>query len=602
MRFPFSIAAGCALAVMLADGARAVVLYDEGQLTFDGVTLLRDKDDPKSYYYIPPYPRVSIDRATGVPEMLLAVYVGEKEAASGGIFHFLFTLELPADMLQGIRRQLGEDVAGAVLRGPVPLLVEADEEQQGSPPSFRVISSVVATGGDVESRLITSGAAPITPGSKAAVAARLDAASATLLQKSLTGGTSDVSVSVTAYYEAAVQGYQGRVFANLETVYRHFLSLQNRQVRFTKREIRSQTDELVRNGVVEVEVTNRAGLPVAAGQAAGLLDAVTSKLVDMLFDTTTGLSQIPEREPVPRDIVRERQKQGYFFDVFGGHDNPKYVTDNQFTLRRREDVRRGTFSMRFTHNTTIKVPFNAAGNIRGFFEQWSRDSRVYKLVTPQDSVFERREVLFQVDPDYYDAFRSVINSASVTVRKRYGRDGLQDYTKEIRFSQEDVRNAAFSKALTYPVLGLTGTAADEYEYRVVWGFRGGKVVGVPDDAQKFLTSSRGIVELVPPKDRVRVYVEVEENRLAAAGVRRASLTVEHKLLGRRHLFSRSVRPEEAKDNYLEASFLADEGSSYRYRTSWLLDGNRTEQSDWQDGSGLELAVVLTAPPRPAANP
>ena len=51
MRFPFSIAAGCALAVMLADGARAVVLYDEGQLTFDGVTLLRDKDDPKSVSY-----------------------------------------------------------------------------------------------------------------------------------------------------------------------------------------------------------------------------------------------------------------------------------------------------------------------------------------------------------------------------------------------------------------------------------------------------------------------------------------------------------------------------------------------------------------------
>jgi hypothetical protein len=596
-----SVRAAVFLALGVAWPARlpAVVLYDQGQLTIDGVTLLRDKDDPRSYYYIPPHPRVSVDRATGIPEMLLALYVGDKEDTSGGLFHFLFTLELPEERVRALGRKLAEAAPGAVLRGPVPLLIDQGEEHEAT-PSFRLISSVVATGGDVDSKVVTSGRAPITPGSKAAVAARLDARSATLLHKSLTAATSDVSVSITAYYEAAVQGYEGRVTADLETAYRHFLSLSNRQSAYTKRELRSQTDELVRNGVVDVEVSNRGGLPLETTQASGLLDMVTSKLIDMLFDTTTGLSQLPEREPVPRDIVRERQKQGYFFDVFGGHDNPRYVTDNQFTLRRREDVRRGTFAMRFAHDTTIKVPFNSAGNIRGFFEEWSKDSRVFKIVTPQDSVFERREVVFQVDPDFYDAFKSVINSASITVRKRYPPEVAQAYVKEVRFSQEDVRNGTFSKPLAYPLLGLDGDEGNRYEYRVVWGFRGGKVVAVPEGADKYEASARGVVDLTPPKDKVSVYLEIDEAALVDAKVRRASLTVEYRLLGRRHLLSQSVRPDESKENFVQTSFLADPGTAYRYRLNWLLDGNRTVEGEWQAGGGQELAVVLTPPPAPAA--
>ena len=67
-----------------------------------------------------------------------------------------------------------------------------------------MISSVLSNrSGDraLTRSLVTSGAAPLSPGSRAAVAAVLSPEGATLLWDSLKGATSDVSIGIRAYYE-----------------------------------------------------------------------------------------------------------------------------------------------------------------------------------------------------------------------------------------------------------------------------------------------------------------------------------------------------------------------------------------------------------------
>ena len=137
---------------------------------------------------------------------------------------------MPPERVESITAELQQKVPGAKVKGPVPLRAEGDEESGGA--SFSVISSTVTqtTGGDsFTSSLVSSGIAPVTPGSQAAVAARLNQHGATLLWESLRQPTSDISVSINASYEAALPAYRGKVFAEIETVYEHMFKIFNRQ-------------------------------------------------------------------------------------------------------------------------------------------------------------------------------------------------------------------------------------------------------------------------------------------------------------------------------------------------------------------------------------
>jgi len=151
-----------------APTGHAVVMYDEGREIVDGVSFLRDKEDPLAYHYLPTIPSVVIDPKTNRPKISLVKFVDPKGETSGGLIHFLFSLDLPPERIEELSEQL------ATIKGPVILRAEGDEDAGGA--SFKIISSTITenTGGDsFTTSVVSSGIAPVTPGSQAAVAARL---------------------------------------------------------------------------------------------------------------------------------------------------------------------------------------------------------------------------------------------------------------------------------------------------------------------------------------------------------------------------------------------------------------------------------------------
>ena len=88
--------------------AEAVVMYEEGREIIDGISLLRDKEDPTAYYYLPDIPRVALDRNTGEPKMLFVKFIDPKGTTSGGLIHFLFGLDLPPDRIEELNQKLKE--------------------------------------------------------------------------------------------------------------------------------------------------------------------------------------------------------------------------------------------------------------------------------------------------------------------------------------------------------------------------------------------------------------------------------------------------------------------------------------------------------------
>ncbi len=583
------------IAIILNMPVHAVVMYDEGREFVDGVSLLRDKDAPNDYYYLPTAPNVVIDRVTGKPKISLVKFVDPEGDTSGGLVHFLFSLDLPPERIETLNVELAKKRPGASIKGPVVLRAEGDEDSGGA--SFKIISSTVSQQGGEDSftsSLVSSGVAPVTPGSQAAVAARLNEQGATLLWESMQQPTSDISVSINASYEAALPAYRGRVFANIETVYEHMFKVQNKQAGYSKSELRKQTDEMVRNGVIEVDITDRNGLGIDSSQLSGIMNLVTDKLVNMIFDTSQGLSKLPEQQKIPSNVVRGRQKRGFLGRLFAGSGNQKYITDDQYTLREKKDVKRGTFSMVFTQNTTIKVPFNSTGNISGLYESWADDETLFRVVNLNDAAFDRREVFFEVDPGMYQAFQDNINSVSVSMVKKYpGKMNQADFTGELVFNQNDVKEGSFSKSLVYPRLGMSGSDWTNYQFRTLWSFRGGKTVGVPEKLSELQDGNAPSISLSPPAQLTRIEVDGDSTSMLDGKIRRAMIEFKYSLLGEKKNKSVALLPE-SEEILQTISLLHDTQSNIQYRVRWYgKNGNHS-----QDWTVLDDTYLFLLPPVP----
>ena len=408
-----------AVLLMAAAPVNAQVNYDTGQRMIDGIQLLQGVSDPLAHYYVPQYPRLA-SKPDGTLELLCLKYVDAAGGANGGLFHALIEFSLPQDTIDAIEKKLRTQVPGARIAGPVPLMqaLESGEEGVGS---FQIVSAILKTRdkGPSAADVITSGRAPLTLNSRAVVAAMLNQQAATLLWDSLSSPTSDVSVAIHAYYEAAVKGYNARVTAEVEAIYTHFSRVLNQQEGYTRRHVRSVVDDLQRKGDLKVEVLDRsAGLGIKADDMAGILQMVTDKLVELMFDSKTGWAADPEREAVlERDQIQLRQQRGFLTRLFKGSGNQRYVTDDQYVLKNRRDIRRSVFSLTLAKSSTIKVPVDTAGNLGGLYAALKDDPRYFRVVDLSDPAFEFRPVHFQVDGDYVDAFQDTINFVSVNFRK-----------------------------------------------------------------------------------------------------------------------------------------------------------------------------------------
>ena len=405
-------------------------------------------------------------------------------------------------------------------------------------------------------------------GSKAVVAARLSPTAATLLWESLTGPTSDVSVELHAYYEAILEAYGARVTADVETVYSHFSRIQNKQKDYTRRQLRRVVDELHQNGVLKVEELDRTtALGIKEKSLSGILSAVTDKLTELMFDHETGWSKSPEREAaVEANQILGRQERGWFSSTFGGTEDTKYYTDDQFVLKRREDVQQRSFSLILSQNTSIKVPVDTAGNLHAVFTDFNDRDRYFRVVNTDDPDFEFREVHFQLDNDYASAFADTLNLVTVSVRKLYAEQPA--FTKALVFTHQSVAEAKTLQHISFPRLGVPNDDWTAFDYRVRWSFRDGTEIEEPRQANQWLRSKQPAVSLRPPLDVRKVMVDADQTTMTEAGFRTAIVEFAVILNSKAKVAKTAViRASEASASK-ETLLYFDRGEPVTYRIEW----------------------------------
>ena len=527
------------ICILIFENAQAQVKYDEGAVYIKGVTLLQDRNNDKDYYYLPQYPRLST-KEDGTFEFLCLKYVGEKTEKSGGLFHALIRFDLPDTLISTLQKELRKISPGARIAGPVPLMQPKKDDPEIVTPSFDIVSAILSNkeGENAMTRtVVTSGYAPLTPGSKAAVASLLNQNGATLLWNSFTGPNSDVSVSLHGYYEAAVRAYNAIVTAEMNVIYCHFSQMTAKQEGYNKKQIRQVIDDLQKKGGLKVEVFDRsAGLGIKTSDMDGILSLITNKLTEIMFDTKTGWSKEPEMvDPNlgfdPRGRQGDKTESGQVIsdigdamsDVMGSlpilgwfspkrekNTNPQYITDNQYVMKDIKNIRTQKFYLNLSKSTTIKVPFHTAGNLGGLYAELGEDEKYFRIVNMDDPDFQKREINFQLDTKFNDAFDEIINFVSVVFRKKYG-NGQEDVTSQIMINGDDLKKGITSKSITYPRLGITNSDWLNYEYQVVWSFKGRQdVVRYPKEINKWISTADASIPLSPPL--VKEFIEIDGDR------------------------------------------------------------------------------------------
>lgn len=575
----------------------ALVKYDEGRITINGIQLLQDSEDPLAYYYLPDYPRISIDE-NGAFEIMCMKYIGQGNNTNGGLFHALIQFDLPKEIVEEVEAELQKQFSGARIVGPVPLKQVMDSGDDGL-ARFKIVSSIL-TNIDGENpftqNVITSGHAPLLPNSKAAIAAKLSQEGITLLWESLQGTTSDVSVVINGYYEAKVKGYNATITAEMSTIYEHYSKLYSYQQGYTKRQLRKVTDEMVQNQQLKIEVFDRSkSLGIKTGDMDAILNLVTDKLIELMFNAELGWAKQPEKETaVEQGQIKGRQKRGWFSKVFGGAKNEKYVSDNQFVIKKREDIRVHKFYLNLSKSTTIKVPVFSSGNIGGLYQvfQEGEENIYFKVVNLEDVDFLKREIIFQLDGEYVESFNEILNSVSVSFKKTYG-ENQNDVTRDILLKRDDLKNGKDYKTVFYPRLGVKSADWLDYEYRLSWNLKGEtKSISIPSSEEKWIKSNDASIVLNPPFAKKTVQIDADRTFFDEAGF--ASCTVRFFVIlnGNAALQKTVILRRDDVENTNKINLYFDKDEPIAYQVNWY--GKKQIE---QEAQSLESDYLFLMPPQ-----
>ena len=571
--------------LLLPMGLMSQVNYDEGRLMVNGIQLLQDSNQPDTYYYIPDYPRLAT-KEDGDFELMCTKYIGQEGNASGGLFHTLIQFDLPEEVLNELEKELKEKKGGAKIAGPVPMKQALKDGEDGI-ASFKIVSSIlnnVDGKNPFTQNVITSGHAPLYKNSKAAIAAKLNQEGATLLWESLQGKTSDISVVVSGYYEAKVKGYNAVVSADMSTIYEHYSKVYSNQKEYTKRQMRKITDEMVQQQKLNIDVFDRSsGLGIKTDDMSSILSLITDKLIELMFDAEMGWAKQPEKETaVEQGQILGRRKRGFFSKVFGGARDEKYVTDNQFVLKNRSDIKVNKFYLNLSKSTTIKVPVYSSGNISGLYEVFKEDpsskDKYFRVVNLDDVDFSKREIIFQLDGEYVDTFNEILNSVTVSFKKHYGEDH-SDVTKDIIINRTDLEAGKDYKNIFYPRLGIKESDWLDYEYQISWNLKGNnKTIRLPKSEDKWLKANDASIALTPPFKKRTVQIDADRTFFKDAEVQACSVRFFTILNGQPNPQGTVVLRKNDTENTSKINLYHDANEPVAYQVNWYKKSGSTTES------------------------
>lgn len=526
-------------------------------------SLKRGYAPASDYYYLPTNLRIS-KGPDGTPEFLFLKFTTEAResegGASGAIMHFLMTWGLTSQQEAAVLAELKKKDPGARLRGAVPL------EPAGETGSFRVFSATLSDDSMAQS-VVTSGKAPLLPGGKAAVAARLTATGAQLLAAAFekTSSITDVSIELDYSYQTLSPGAKGSVTfdwdklltdrerieadwtATTETHYEvdcYFIFCavtSEDEVSYSYEEMQEHFRFLEEHEVIHFDwqETVREG------------DERIEKVREAFFQFFLDKMAAPT-EPAPGQGEGEDEQQA---QAQPKQEGPPY----HFKREAVESVlERGTEVFSLEARFSVRQQLGLVGNLSTWYDEVRDNPKCVASVNLNDPFFQHRDIHFILDLDARDMFDEEVNYVTVNVRKK--RDTGNDFEDHVTIDARYIDQQGINSTLTYA--RGEDSNPETYEYQAQWSLRGGHLY--PPRPQWTRGSWEGVT-LAPPVVPRTIEVEGSLEDMLASGVTRLTVQIHYPKFGEEVEENIHLSPARGESLVEHRIFVDRNARGYAYR-------------------------------------
>ncbi len=526
----------------------SLTLSDGTQVTLFGKAISLSDKKSKNYYYLPTEPRLSV-KPDGTPQFMFLKYTTDETADQGGIsgalLHMLMewgltpTQRAEVDLILKTGKQGAEK--GSLLKGAADVVPDGDQ-------SFRVISAVLSDN-EMAPTVITSSKAPTLPGSKIAVATKLDANGAQLLAATFEKGRSitDLSIELGFKYTVRMPGAKGYAKIHWDKMKTQFEKDSAAYVKGTKKKSRGGMFGFIIDTHIgrKTEVTGRSydemhesvesfvkndfiTLKWEEGMSDDRITKMREAFYDYFLDKMSNTTETDELVP-----PSPQEKEAMPNIKYG----KKYTYNRTFF---KSNFKSGTKTFRFDAKLAVNKYFSVTGNLASWYDGVRDNEKCVSTVFLNDPFFQHRSINFVLDLDAEDIFKDEINYVTVNVRKK--RNSGNDFKKSLTIDRAYLEENGITGAINYA--RGEDKNADVYEYKTQWSLRGGNIY--PENPPYQKGDWEGVT-LYPPIVPRTIEFEADAQELVDMGFRRATLQVRYYKYGK-----------EVEDN-ISLKILQDEG-------------------------------------------
>lgn len=597
--------------------APSVILSDGTQVLL--MESINSTNAIPKYRYLPLTPRL-VKKPDGTPVFLYASYNKSKRNNDtgadqvGAILNFSMTYGLDdakqlAELAQKIRNT---DIKkgpifkpNALLDGPIFVKPESDKD------SFFITSATLGSE-DLTRKVVTTGKAPLFPGSQVAAAARLTGDGAQIFENTLTKGkgAADLAVSFNLAFDAMMPAVDAkitidwsRLHNNVDSYSAQFkdrltsvdananvnywglvkgsanVTVNDRKI--SKEEGKAFYDFLLEKSVIKFEskqlVSGDAEQKIIDGFFATFLEMIAKK-ENPPDPSANRQSLVPpdmsHLEKLQKDPAKAKEDSGFFggVNVAVKSDNTEYKV-RQYSINNINQRTKQVISL--NQSKAYRFPVQITGNIAQFYDQAKDNKNCVMRFYLDDPFFQKFDVLAPINIDTPESFSSFANYVTVTVRKKRGK-GQQDFADSKTFTRNDMKDGLPVARFSYAG-GDTADSSREFEYSSQWGLRNGKVWPEKPTYQK--ASLEGINVNPPLVGKVLEFAG-DPGSFQTNNVFRASAQIRYLQLGEEKESTLTLTSANAAEG-LKTTIYADQDiDAYIYRITYFTANGKKLSTDW----------------------
>jgi hypothetical protein len=567
--------------VLDSENKISVTLSDNTQVILYGKAGSIAGSKTNDYYYLPTGLRLS-KNASGDPEFLFLKYVTDAKGDAGGVdgalMHFLMEWGLTEAQLKEAQEKIKAKNPSAKIMGPVAVETEGDR-------SFDVKSATLGSSGQT---LITSGNAPVMPGSKVVTASKMDKNSAQLLVNSFDKAASDISLSLRFKYRVLMPAARGRIVINWAKIYEKY---QKDSAAYRSNERKTS---YFFGLVTETSSSSRNYAEVRKEVET----MISEKYIDFQFDELDPNSEKvkPIREGFMAMLTQMTGELNQSAD--GAPPTPQEAeampdikTGTSYTFVREKFIRkvqRGREELNLNYRSTYYSPVDITQNLNSWYKNLKDNPRCVSTANLNDPFYERRDVNFILDETTNAMFEDKeVNYVTVNVRKV--RSSGNNFNNRFTIEKKNLGERAH---VTYARGDDKNT--DEPEYQAQWSFSGGYVYPQNPTWQKANFEGN---PLAAPLRKRKVEFQTDIDKLKESKIVRAQLQLRYKKLGEERemtlpISSLSADPIVTKNIYSDRDL-----DGFAYRVMYYTSEGEKLATEWspEKNAGEDWYVFAAVP-------